>query len=432
MDLSDVLKLLESDDTQKSLTQDNPYFGALSIPQAIKIEPGKYSLGEELTGNFVKGLLGGAGTTLAENYQDKLTDEYKTALMSGVYDKESAPNRLSKSLFGKGVRQGGIFRQAEKDEARSDAKDIYKSILQAELLGDVQSDKATRQLIIEEFIKNPGKMSRLLGEAQAPIVQEEKKGPASYTEKIERDAARLMDSGAPPGVAYETARAANAGDKAQLTRAEKEASDIRSKASRLSEVAAMAESAVSRAGETGGPAPIRVGRDIATWLASFVSNEQQEKLNATAEIESLGPDILAGARVPGSGATSDKETEMFLKSGVTNTKTPGQNKALIEKAKNLASLQQDYADFLDFYREKYQTATGAQKIWEQYKQQNPIFINDDSGELNWNSGRASWEEWLADPESAAMKSQSAIVQRSGPPAGVPFKAPDGKEIIIVD
>jgi hypothetical protein len=110
MDLSEILTLLESENTQKTIARDNPWIGALSIPQAIEIPEGKYSTGESLVGNLVKGLLGGFGTAKAEGYQDKLKDEYGSAILSKMLGVEAKPDRLSSTIFKNASDLGTIFK----------------------------------------------------------------------------------------------------------------------------------------------------------------------------------------------------------------------------------------------------------------------------------------------------------------------------------
>lgn len=149
MDISEILALLESENTQKAIAQDNPYIGALSIPQAIDIPEGKYSTGESIVGNLVKGLLGGAGTTMAQNYQDKLKDEYGAAILSKMLGVEAQPNRLSKSIFKNASDLGTIFKvqnaeeSAQKEQTLEDQFQLKRQGKIAEIVGE---DEAYRML----------------------------------------------------------------------------------------------------------------------------------------------------------------------------------------------------------------------------------------------------------------------------------------------
>lgn len=149
MDISEILALLESENTQKAIAQDNPYIGALSIPQAIDIPEGKYSTGESIVGNLVKGLLGGATTTMAQNYQDKLKDEYGAAILSKMLGVEAKPNRLSKSIFKNASDLGTIFKvqnaeeSAQKEQTLEDQFQLKRQGKIAEIVGE---DEAYRML----------------------------------------------------------------------------------------------------------------------------------------------------------------------------------------------------------------------------------------------------------------------------------------------
>ena len=172
MDISEILALLESENTQQQIARDNPWIGALSIPQAIQIQPGKYSAGEEIVGSLVKGLLTGAGTSMAEDYQEKLQDEYGQALFSGLLGVEAKPNRLRKSIFKDASNLGSIFRvqqaedAAKKRQALEDNYLLKKEGKIAEIMGENEAYELIDQMIS--------------GREEAPIVTDEGQGATEY------------------------------------------------------------------------------------------------------------------------------------------------------------------------------------------------------------------------------------------------------------
>jgi len=129
------------------------------------------------------------------------------------------------------------------------------------------------------------------------------------------------------------------------------------------------------------------------------NTEEAEQRASQALLESTGPDIIKASREAGVGAMSDAEMNSYLRAGPSERKTKEQNEVLIEKAKTIANIQEDYADYLDWYRNQKGTMQGAETLWRSYKERNPLFI-EKGKELVFNAGRQPWGDFVVQSQGA--------------------------------
>lgn len=228
--------------------------------------------------------------------------------------------------------------------------------------------------------------------------------PKSAQEKIMQTFRKLVhEEKAPPGAALEAAMKLHSAETTALKGSTSQNAKTRAAANKGLEVADAAEAAITRAGETGGllgPARDFLSAAYASVPLGGGPAKEREQRAAQAELESLAPDIIKSARDAGAGAMSDREMASYLSAGPGSAKTPAENLALIQKAKNVNKIALDYADFKDYYADKYGTLNGAEKLWQSYKAENPLFIANDKGELVVNSERPSWQTFVS-PTAAA-------------------------------
>ncbi len=183
-----------------------------------------------------------------------------------------------------------------------------------------------------------------------------------------------------------------------------EAAEARKYAQKLQDVADTANAGMAGAGATGGM--FGPARNALAYVASAFGNEDQtNKLASQTLLDSVKPSVVGLAKTPGTGATSDFESKMYLGAGPGSNNTPEANALLTAKAKNLASVNFQYADFLDAYKAEKGTTQGAQKLWQVYKQANPIF-DPKTGEIN--SNRPSWQDFAQAGGFTGAPSAAAI------------------------
>lgn len=145
----------------------------------------------------------------------------------------------------------------------------------------------------------------------------------------------------------------------------------------LDEVIAKASTAVQKAGVTGGPAGIKTARDLAAYTQSVfedknVSGSQTEKLAAQSSLDSVSSIVQGLGKTPGS--VSDFEAQMLIKGGPSSQNTKAQNEALIQNMIVFRNLNADYAEMMDTFLKRGNTA-GAEKLWRDYKK-NEVFKGD--------------------------------------------------------
>jgi hypothetical protein len=166
--------------------------------------------------------------------------------------------------------------------------------------------------------------------------------------------------------------------------------EARSKATTVSNLAAIATEGVAGAGSTGGPALYAGGRELASSLYQYLPTEggrtEAQQRASTRVLDSIRPEIVKAGRSP--GAVTDFENKLLIGAGPSSDKTPEENKALIKGMETRAQLDSDYADFLETYLNQKGTSIGADKLWNEYKK-NEVFKGG-----TYNPDRTSWVEYL--------------------------------------
>ena len=173
-------------------------------------------------------------------------------------------------------------------------------------------------------------------------------------------------------------------NKAILSKIEKS----REEGSKLQALTATAEEGRAGAGETGG---ILAGpRELASLayqiLPTAGGREEAQQRAATKLLDSIRPEIVKANRSP--GAVSDFENKMIIGAGPSSANTPTENRVLIDRMKHAASLENEYADFLEQFMQDKGDAVGADKLWNEYK--NDVVFKGGQ----YNPDRTSWEDYF--------------------------------------
>lgn len=384
--LDDLAVLLAGNTYQKpDFSTGDPYAPLANVGQGIEsaILQGRnnYSNKENLVGSLLTGLITGGLTDLSQGYQQGLKKSYNNEIINALQGGSSAVSDLPSPLF---------------DIAQNNAK-LFT--LNRAIQNQDDNNKLNQQITLEA-IKNPLVLKRLLAsklgasEPQpiaTPIETPSRfpGGGESLQQKFKRLQQEQLDSGVPGGSATEAATKLLEADRKALKDTVDKVEQARQRATTLNEIAATAEAGIQGAGETGGS--FGGIRNFLSRLYANVSDSETQKQTSQGILDSSKAELVRLNRSP--GAVSDYETKMYLGAGPNSSNTPELNTALVGKMKNLAAVENNYADFLDAYREEKGTTLGADKLWQSYKAANPIFIKDRSGDVVINPSITPWQEF---------------------------------------
>lgn len=183
----------------------------------------------------------------------------------------------------------------------------------------------------------------------------------------------------------------------------------RQNATTLEDIINTAQAGIQGAGRTGPGSS-----NVLASILGVASQDQADKAAATTLLDSVKPSMLRLNKVPGMGAMSDFESKAFFGASPGSDKTPEQNMALLGRLKEAASIQRQYADFLESYVENNGTDVGAQREWEKFKNANLKGVlggGENGGGSQGASG--SWGNGVASQNQ-------------------PFKGADGKTYRFID
>lgn len=413
MDLSQIFQVLQSADKQAAAT--NPYtgfgnisdqIGQLIVKSAAQQNPNggsRYGLGEIIGAGLVDGLMGGVAQHYGNEYQ---ADQHKMAqdTLMNVFAGNNAPmpENMNKSVWGTMNDAGNIF----KAQRQLDSADLQqKSDLQLKqsFMNSLAGAKSPYER--EQAIQT-GKAMGILppeftmgGQEAKPMVEQPAApqgvfpgGPPSLNSEFDKVFKGFQQQGATANAAMEGATTLTAAKRKAMVGSVDQVKEARDAANALDAIAQTAEAGIQGAGETGG---FGWGlKNLASSAYALFSPEEAQQRASQGLLDSVKPDIVKAVRTKGVGAMSDVEMQQYIGAGPSSSNPIETNLLLVDKLKNTASLQRQYADFLDAYREEKGTVQGAEKLWQQYKEANPLFVRDQSGQLNFNSDRPNWQEFF--------------------------------------
>jgi hypothetical protein len=462
VDLAFLAKALA--DSEKAAQASNPYTTTNQVLSSINWNPNDFSTGENLAGGAVKGLLSGFFGGLGDNYVTGQKAQAMDLLGSLARGKEIArPDDMDLSVFAPLEQAGGLFALQQdllEDEAVKQVGRDSQKLINAKIAEGLTLDPTTGTLklynpkeekrkestftaLTDAIAKNPNNAAKTIQafkdaglvddadvksitaieQPQTPAESPSLFGGSTMSDKYTQELQKLLDQGVPAGTAAESAKALTAAERKGSEKSAERIQEIRERARSLSGLAQTALAGVEGAGNTGG----FLGgiRDLASSAYAVVSPEEREQRASQGILESVAPDVLRASRQQGTGSTSDVEFKEYLKAGPTSSKTPEQNRAIIEKLENASKMESEYADFLDTFLAERGTLYGdkgqpsAEQLWEVYKKQNPLLIRDPkTKELIYNTERPSWREFdfagaLSGKNASKPSNQGASVPSVG-------------------
>ena len=389
-------------DVQKQIAEQNPYYQFQAVPNAWNqslqgYQPTSRSeMWQKAAAQSLGGLLGAGLQGFGEQYQNTLQDRYENSLASAIAGREN-PSGLPQGLFGLAKRGGSLWNMLgaakEQENAQELAKQRQLLLIEKPWLANMGAQASSSGAPIPVAVTKPN-----------PLKEALKTGKASTEERQNEIYQSYLQQGMPPQQAAVSAREMIKGEIKANTSSYDQAAKAREYAEKLLELANRAEFGLDEAGQTGPGDTVRGAR---LWAQSFISPEAERRYGGRQALEAIKPDLVKMGRTP--GAVSDYEAKMILSGGPTTDKTKEVNNALVNNWKELAAYHQDYADFLEAFREVNGSTTGANKLWNEYRKAFPLYQESlgekgASGKVNYE--RPSWQEFFTNKltgTSAAAK-----------------------------
>lgn len=477
--IEDLASALYSDQIQKQIAAENSYYNLQQVPDAVSglltqaavKNPGQFSTKDLIVGALLSGgasgLLGGFG----DKYQSTLTNRYQDVLggaMRGSTPAESSSG-LSPSLFRGASNAGSIFRIKQalaNDQAQTD---LQNDIKKASVIEGVKAEADSKKELVKQFIDNPRKASRGMAaylaavNGTAPIATKATEsamvtpiapdgipsdiatplpempeaalpqqpatnpdlnqfGFESLDSRRQKKFLQYIDAGLPD---VQAATAAQNDLKAELE-ADKNSyqriDEARQKAKTLHGLADTTEGVLSQGLKTGAGAG--VGQTVAEWnhYIPFAQTLGFDDARASAgqSLNSIKAQLMGINRVVGSGSTSDYEARQYMAAGPGMDKTVDANLEIVNRMRQVANRNQDYADFVDEVRNSGGTIRQADQLWSKYERANPLWATIDGKKVpNPNIVPPSQFDFL----SGTSKSDGAAPDGSGSSQGGPLAPP---------
>ncbi len=438
-----ALALASQQDAQNSIAQENPYLQLQGIPDSIgkiamqSAASGKSGLGQSALVSGIAGLLSGGLGVAGGNYQRSATEDYTSALADSLAGKTPSIGGLSNSLFADAKKQASLF-AAQRAINQMDMNDKYEQEKKLSILSQITKYPEQADEIIAAASKLDGNASpsRSIApmEAATPSVEVGAQ-PASedrrqtMQEKTNEYIKSARKMGMTPNQALEYANKFTKPDELQVRTALKKIEASRQRANTLSELANTAIAGAAGAGETGGI--FNKPRNILSNLAAAAgSKDQRNKLTAQAGLDSVRPDLVKIGKSP--GAVTEGEGRIAIAAGPNSDQTPEANIMLGKKMLAIADVENDYANFIESYVNKYGDVKGADELWAKYKKENPIFVRDDqTGEYYVNEQRTPITEYDFSGSKPRKTQETPALSnyRSSASSGVdPVLMPEGKPL----
>lgn len=143
------------------------------------------------------------------------------------------------------------------------------------------------------------------------------------------------------------------------------------------------------------------GIQSADWLPNMVAP------NDVVEMRSLTAKLTPNERPAGSGATSDFEQKMYRQAVPSPDKPGPVNGNIMAFRRAMVDDAQQQQSFLESYLSQYGHLNGADKIWQQYKKENPILAPKASDkDFAINPNRTSFDQWLQSRDNSKPAQKS--------------------------
>lgn len=447
LDFGTLLQALTAADQQAE--KNSPFRGVSDFSDAFSQklitdsargpDKGGLSTGEGIIAGLISGLISGGSRNLTEGYRTKQSDMAADYLQRSVFGGGPAerPSGMSPSVFAPVNAASKLFGAQDAYVDREKAADL-KNQLTLSAFEAVGKNPALADKILAGYGKLAGAPTEIPNEPMVEPPAQPGLFPGSG-KSVDQEFNELVpkyvnEYGLTPNAAADIAISATAAKRKANTDAMKQISEARTQAESMLKLADTAERGVSGAGNTGGFfGPVR---DLASRAWATVDSDEATQRSYQGLLDSVAPDVIRSSRTAGVGAMSDPEMRAYLAAGPTSSKTPQENRILIDKLRATGSLQRDYADFLEAFVEERGNTVGAAQLWNAYTAQNPLF----DSEYNTRE-RTPWRDWVKSlngkmPDTPSIRQLESNAAGGAPQGAQPtgrtsggkpvYRLPDGK------
>jgi hypothetical protein len=404
----------------------------------LGIQQGDYKTG--LMSALLGGLLGGASTGLSQNWVQNKNEQAANLLAQAIAGQNvERPSGMTPSVFSKVQNAGTLWGAQQALQQRQQDQQLEREITRQAASAIAQNPEAADTIIGSiNRLRNPNAPQGLVNEPATPPTEQVVDDPLnlgrpSYEQRFNQLVTEARKKGATANAAIDYADKMTKADALDIRNTEEKLKALRDQTSALDSMIGSAEIGVEGSGETGGVGILNASRDFGSKiLAHLGSKDQTRKQTAQSTLDSIGAEIVSASRSKGVGAMSDAEMKMYLKSGPSSINTPEANLALLDKYKAVSSFNKEYMNFLEKVQAKYGSTKDSDKIWQAYKSENPLFVNNGQ-EYVPNLDRPNVFDWLQSKNSQAPSpvEQVQSIQQQAPaniktlPDGRTFKKVDG-------
>jgi hypothetical protein len=151
-------------------------------------------------------------------------------------------------------------------------------------------------------------------------------------------------------------------------------------------------------------------------VGGFMQDIRTSQDPDASRFKTIASQMQRDAYVPGEGQISNYERQLFAQSNIDLGRPSETNYALIEAYRVAAERTLERAEFFDRYFAVNRTLSGADTLWEQYIENNPVIMLNEQGEIVKNPNRAkSYVEYFRGipGQSGGTGSQQSQSQSSG-------------------
>lgn len=175
---------------------------------------------------------------------------------------------------------------------------------------------------------------------------------------------------------------------------------------------------IAKAGMTGSGVASTYEQVLATFPGLFPEAAVQ---SAGDKLLTLTQNIGAMAnRIVGSGAMSDFETKALFATAMSPDSPRPQNEAVLRSYENGLAIMKEHQNFINHFMER----TGgnpdrAQMLWDIYRKQNPILVQNARGEVVVNPNRSPWQTFDFDSAYRQYMTGGGMETATGSAGGKP-------------
>lgn len=411
--LEELAKALILENESPDFSKGDAYkdFGGIAdyLGQNILQNRDQYGTKNAMAGALITGMLGGGLDTMSRDYQNEQKDLYRKALIGNMLGDGTQPEDLEDSLFDVAKQKSGALKVLDLAEtvdtqnkqnienkkviiselAKADTPFAQQRVLEAgKALGLIPKDMTLGDTEAEPLVTSPSETEDIGPKLGVPNLQE-----------IEDAAFQRKIKAGQPAIQASVSAKAEAEDRRKRSRdlISGKLKEEQESIGAAEDIIRKGEEGIEKAGVTGSNLASAY-ESTASWISGllgggvFPEAEKQATGDTNLKLtQNLGAMLN---RIKGSGALSDFESKALFETAMSPTKTKPENEAILRGYKNGLAIMKEHNDFLNYFSEQ----TGgnpdrAQTLWEIYKKENPILVQDKQGNFVINDKKTPWQKF---------------------------------------